>query len=319
VFHSSMSTLRGAERGESEDNLLAILARRADVDGGQRQVFVDRDPVLFSYIVKYLRSGRIPTLAQVGEHALWVELADEAEYFCLERFQTALKEASVSEVQQRTAKEMLTPLMFSKMLTLQPAGRAVRFHMLDCSGVSLAGVDFLKIDFSSCDFRGTELRGAKLDGRIAGCTFDGADLTGAQLSGSMTACTFSSVCFDGTKFAPFAFNDCRFSDVSFQHFELKEGEKKQYSSNNKETGEVRFHGCTFSDVKISVSELDRALNDDRRMSPAMRLSKVTRVRVDFSHCSLSKSEVCLPERCILDLSETSMDGATKEITPAIVS
>ena len=112
-FVTSLSTLKSSGAGYFE----ALLGptgssmrkgrkrARADDDEPPRELFVDRDPDLFTDVLAFMRSGRIPAATRTDAARL-EDLKDEAEFFAYDDLATACTEAVDALV---AALEAMTP------------------------------------------------------------------------------------------------------------------------------------------------------------------------------------------------------------------
>ena len=111
-FVTSLSTLKSSGAGYFEA-LLGPTGRsmkgrkraRADDDEPPRELFVDRDPDLFTDVLAFMRSGRIPAATRTDAARL-EDLKDEAEFFAYDDLATACTEAVDALV---AALEAMTP------------------------------------------------------------------------------------------------------------------------------------------------------------------------------------------------------------------
>ena len=131
-FVTSLSTLKSSGAGYFEA-LLGPTGRsmkgrkraRADDDEPPRELFVDRDPDLFTDVLAFMRSGRIPAATRTDAARL-EDLKDEAEFFAYDDLATACTEAVDALV---AALEAMTPPA--------PVAKSLRCTNVPCNGTPL--------------------------------------------------------------------------------------------------------------------------------------------------------------------------------------
>ena len=77
--------LRGKKRAR-------VSADGDDAPGGQREIFLDRDPDVFADVLRFMRTNRLPAAAAADTHRL-EDLKTEAEFLCYEALVAACDEA----------------------------------------------------------------------------------------------------------------------------------------------------------------------------------------------------------------------------------
>ena len=92
--------LRGKKRAR-------VSADGGDAPGGQREIFLDRDPDVFADVLRFMRANRLPAAAAADAHRL-EDLKCEAEFFCYDRLAAACDEALEALERARPAARCLT-------------------------------------------------------------------------------------------------------------------------------------------------------------------------------------------------------------------
>ena len=78
-----------------------------DAPGGQREIFLDRDPDVFADVLRFMRANRLPAAAAADTHRL-EDLKTEAEFFCYDRLVAACDEAIEALERARPTARCLT-------------------------------------------------------------------------------------------------------------------------------------------------------------------------------------------------------------------
>ncbi|CAH0369872.1 unnamed protein product [Pelagomonas calceolata] len=92
--------LRGKKRAR-------VSADGDDAPGGQREIFLDRDPDVFADVLRFMRANRLPAAAAADAHRL-EDLRTEAEFLCYEALVAACDEALEALERARPTARFLT-------------------------------------------------------------------------------------------------------------------------------------------------------------------------------------------------------------------